>query len=71
MSDYEFGYAEGQSEMYPKIERLEAKLEALEEAASDYIEGKHFPDCKALRVDLKNPRCTCGHDALAALLEKK
>ena len=50
--------------------RLWADYKALREAASDYIEGKHFPDCKALRVDLKNPRCTCGHDALAALLDE-
>ena len=52
------------------LKEADASDKALREAAMDYIEGNHFPDCKALRVDLKNPRCNCGHDELAKLLEK-
>lgn len=55
---------------YCREDKLAAENKALREAAMDYIEGNHFPDCKALRVDLKNPRCNCGHDELAKLLEK-
>ena len=62
------GYLAGRN---GKLEQRIAEVDALREAAQDYIERGHFLDCKALRVDLKNPRCTCGYDALAALLDRE
>ena len=55
-----------------RIAELEAKLEALEEAARAYSKNVgHSRKCTFLMVvqqQVSGKPCICGHDALAALL---